>query len=727
MPEKKIYNASGEVVSLVRTVSNVPNLDPNFWLTSANKKGIVRVKDIENKPYVNHSTTYSCAKVIASNIARMPLMLVNKKNTMEQVEDKYGILNLFNKPNALMTYTPFMEILVLSYLLDLKNRGESTGGQVFLVPKKAGAKNREASKVDLKRGELPDFLFPYTDEVFRPNKKKTTHGLLYNDGWLFEVQGNPKTKLTYKNYELVRIYSPNPYNWLQGLAPTVPAKLALSMEVRADIYNTKLFDNNAIPAGLLSSKEWLDAKQRKEILESYYEEYGGYENIGKVAVAPSGIEFQEIGKSHEDMQYSEQIDHSFNSFINVFGLNKIALGRYEDVNYATLKEGRKMLWQDKYLPTGNAILEPINSSMIRYITKDEAILKFDTREIEPLQPDYKIKATAGGTMVDKMGFPPELAARLNGIPLTEEDIKKYPWLTENPNKIKIDSSSPEKEKEFNFSSIHKEYSDEEEKEKYKEWWKAYIKKIIDPLEKSYSEKMIRFFHQQGNLMQDKVDEWLKESEKSIIKAKIPLDASSFNINVNKETEKLMKLIKPVVKDTLEYEEKELTDELDGLVEWGVTDNRIEMYTQGRKKEMEQINTTTYKQANKKIGDAIEQSMADGLNPATTAKKVKEAIRNVRDTRKNASKTIARTEIGIIANSCRFDVFRTEGFEYHKWVHSHDSKVRPDHVDVGGTVVKIGKNFPIVNLTHPGQSTGAPEQIINCRCVCVIAKKEEVNT
>ncbi len=728
---KNIYDSQGEIISRIRTVSNVPNLDPNFWITDASNRGISRVKDIENKPYINHPTTYSCAKVIAKNISRMPLMLVDSKDHTTPVEDRWGILNLFNKPNPLMTYTSFMQIMVLSYLLDLKNNGSSSGGQVFLTPKKMGGKSKEDQKIDLKSGQLPDFLFPYTDEVFCPHKIKSGDGLYFNAGWKFEVQGSPKTKLIYKPYELIRIYSPNPYDWLSGLAPSTPAKLALSMEVRADIYNTKLFDNNAIPAGLLSSEEWLDKTQRKQVLESYYEEYGGYENIGKVAVAPSGIKFQEIGKSHEDMQYSEQIDHAFNQFINVFGLNKIALGRYEDINYATLKEGRKMLWQDNYLPTAENIIEPINSSMINYITKGEALLKYDTREIEPLQPDYKVKAIAGGNMVERMKFPPALAAKLNGIPLSEEDIEQYPWLADHPDKIKLqaekenNNTSPP-EKDFDFSEIHKEYQDEEEKEKYKIFWKEYIKRIIDPLEKKYNSEMERFFHRQGNLMQDKVDEWLKEANKSILKASIPLDPSSFNINIPEETKKLMKMIKPVVKETLEYQEAELENELNGLVEWGVTDNRINMFTEARLQEMKEINTTTYKKAGEKIGEAIKQSTEDGLNPATTAKKVKEAIRDVRDTRKNAAKTIARTEIGIIANSCRFEVFNVEGYEYHKWVNSHDSKVRPDHVEVGGKVIKVGDTFPIVNLTHPGQSTGDPSQIINCRCVCVIAKKEEVN-
>ena len=102
---------------------------------------------------------------------------------------------------------------------------------------------------------------------------------------------------------------------------------------------------------------------------------------------------------------------------------------------------------------------------------------------------------------------------------------------------------------------------------------------------------------------------------------------------------------------------------------------------------------------------------------------KEAIKDVGETRKNQSMTIARTETGTISGATRYQAFRIEGIEYTEWLTANDEKVRDSHVVAGNSgPIAVGGLFPAVNMRYPLDPQGMPGDIINCRCVSIPAKR-----
>ena len=59
-----------------------------------------------------------------------------------------------------------------------------------------------------------------------------------------------------------------------------------------------------------------------------------------------------------------------------------------------------------------------------------------------------------------------------------------------------------------------------------------------------------------------------------------------------------------------------------------------------------------------------------------------------------------------------------GYEYNKiWLSTMDLRTRDQHLFIHNQKVKKGNNF-LVNgesLAHPGDPSGSPENVINCRC------------
>ena len=694
-----LYDYSGK-----RIVNKFINLDPTFFHLSPTTT--LTSTDIEKQPYVNHAWIHACAFTIARNISQLPLQII-EQDTGKVVDDRWGILNLFKAPNQIMTQTTFMQILILHLLLMEKQEG--LGGQAFILP---SSTDSLSDKVNLQKGEIPKSLMVFNSLYVNPLVSKAQNNLSELMGWVFSVPNKPETKERYLPEEIIRIYFTNPYSYLKGLSMHRPALIPFLNDIKSDIYNNALYDNNATPAGILSSDSVLTKEQRREAIGSWNEEFGGASNAQKVAILPKGLKFQKIAMTQQEMQFQEAKNWSLEQIIASFGLNKIALGMYEKLNRATIVEGRRMLWQDTYLPIARIIVEAINSQWIKFIDP-QIVLKFDTSNVEALRPDYTNRAKSAALMVKDLRLPPEMAMRINEIPFTDEDLQKYPWLLEMPVPLapQITSIASEDNVSAGVRETTIQLKGLTDKERFSE---LFIERVLNPGEKAFQSKMERFFNGQRNRMQDKVDAWVKATKA------IDANPEMFLLNLPDENKSLQKLFTPMVIDQLNRSKTQLEEELGELVAWAVRDETIDLYVANRKPEIMSINNTTFKKAGEKISAALTEANLLNETVQQAARRIKEAIKEIGELRKNQSKTIARTEIGIVTSRSRFDAFYAEGVEHWEWTTAMDERVRVDHELVNGTVIRVGESFPFVGIRYPLDTEGDLSQVINCRCVTVYA-------
>lgn len=710
MIKPMLYGANGKAL--------IPNLDPNFFIPGGGGQNVT-VSDITERPYQYHSWVNASARVISQNIARLPKIMVDPKDKTD-VELEHEVLEAFEQPNIFMpTSIVFWQAIVLYLLLPSNNAygKDNTGGQVFLV-----CLNKNGEKIDLHKGEIPEVIYPYSDKFIKP--RISDKGDLV--GWDYEIKSADKDiKIELDLNEIIRIHFFNPYDWLAGMSYFSPAMIAFHQDVQADIYNTMFYENDATVAGLLTSDEHLTDEQYTTYMKRWYDNYGGVGKTNRTAILGAGLTYQQYGTSHADMQFSEQKEYNRDQILANFGLNKIAIGQYENINFATIKEGRRVLWQDTYIPIDLQINKAINDQWIKYIDNGKKLLATDYSSIPALREDYKMRAQAGQAMVQGMDFPPSLAASLNDIPLTEKNLADYPWLDERPVK-----TSAKQEDETEKQRVRKMFKSEDEDEHLKFSW-DFIHRVLDPGEKQYIKMLERFFFSERNRMQDKVDKWLTNQEK-LIKV-LSINPNQFLLSIAAESKTLLKLMRPLIEEQMVRDKKKLEEELGELIEWDVTDERIEEFVNSRKDEIKKINTTTFEKNHKKIGEAIEISVKNNETPQQTAKRIKEAIGVGMEIRKNQSKMIARTETGVISGKSRYGAFRVEGIKWHQWLTAEDDRVRTgvkdnpsfDHAATDKKIVKVGKLFMPVKLKHPLDTTSAgskPGNIINCRCVAVAAEE-----
>jgi hypothetical protein len=420
------------------------------------------------------------------------------------------------------------------------------------------------------------------------------------------------------------------------------------------------------------------------------------------------------------MQWIEQRAFTKDQILGVYGLNKIAIGDYEDINFATIQEGRRMLWEDTYLPLDKMIWDALNNQWIRYLDNGQLRGRSDYRDIDALQKNNKSKVDQIVALINA-GYAPELAARTVGIPISDADLERWPYLSEMPPKysapapasggISVETSSGKSSSIVvvkNLSSEHKQTMLAE-----------YIERVLDKGEQGFHKTLQRFFYRQRNLSQDKVDAWL-QTQKTVKAMNVSIEM--FDLDKNEEDSILIRdIFTPAARIQMELEREQLKKELGTVIAWNVTDPGLQKMVNARRAVLSGINSLTFEKQRAQVSDVISQSLSENWTPQQTAKKIKETLSELYKTRTDNSKTIARTEMGSVASMARFDAFRREGIDASEWLTSNDSKVRDDdpynHVDLNEEHRKLGEIFAR-NLRYPRDPHGDAGDVINCRCVAV---------
>lgn len=122
---------------------------------------------------------------------------------------------------------------------------------------------------------------------------------------------------------------------------------------------------------------------------------------------------------------------------------------------------------------------------------------------------------------------------------------------------------------------------------------------------------------------------------------------------------------------------------------------------------------------KKAARVIEQGIQDGLGESELGPLIEDAIGG--DVGASRARTIARTETHSASQDAQFEVAQESGLSFMKeWVAVSDDRTRDDHAEANGQQVAMHESFSVGDdeLLYPGDPSGSPEEIINCRCVCV---------
>jgi HK97 family phage portal protein len=258
---------------------------------------------IDRNLVLTHPAVFACMTLIASDIAKMRMRLVQRDDDGIWTETANPAFSpVLRKPNRIQTRIQFWESWMLSKLAN---------GNVYVL------KGRDSRNVVT------------TLHILDPSRVQP---LIAEDGEVFyklssdNVSG-VRGEVTVPATEIIHDRMNCLFHPLVGLSPITAASLAAMQGLNIQRDATQFFGNRSIPGGILTAPAAISNDTATRLKTAWEENYGG-ENVGKVAVLGDGLKFEPMRVTAHDSQVVEQLRWTAEVVCSVFHvpMYKIGLG-----------------------------------------------------------------------------------------------------------------------------------------------------------------------------------------------------------------------------------------------------------------------------------------------------------------------------------------------------------------------------------------------------------------
>lgn len=125
--------------------------------------------------------------------------------------------------------------------------------------------------------------------------------------------------------------------------------------------------------------------------------------------------------------------------------------------------------------------------------------------------------------------------------------------------------------------------------------------------------------------------------------------------------------------------------------------------------------------------AVKPDLIAGVEDGESIPKLADRVRrSVPETYRNRGVTIARTEVVAATNAAQYDVGRQFDLGDKQWLATFDERTRDSHEIADGQTVPRDEPFVLLGgeLMYPGDHSGPPGEVINCRCALLWVPRGE---
>lgn len=286
---------------------------------------------------------YACVNTLSDDVAKLPIKLYQKKDEkiVRIKKNEHRIARLLSgRPNPHMNISDYIKLMMVDVLFD---------GNHYSLMKFT------------KDGEVEE-LIPLPNST---NVVKDIHGeIYYHSGFNNESR-------YFHEWEVIHIKGFT-RDGIHGKSPIRVISERVQSNELANEYNSNLLEHGGAPKGILKVPGMLSAEAK----EKAKEEWKRVNGQDAIAVIDSGLEYQQLGISNEDMQFIES--QKFNTQ-KIAAIYKVPLHKLNEMGRAT------------YANVEQQALEYVKNALQPWITKIE--VEFNTKlftESEQ-EEDYYVK------------------------------------------------------------------------------------------------------------------------------------------------------------------------------------------------------------------------------------------------------------------------------------------------------------------------------------------------
>src|SRR5262249_1035675 len=149
-------------------------------------------------------------------------------------------------------------------------------------------------------------------------------------------------------------------------SPMTPIFYDIEQFIKSGLHNMSLLARGTRPTGALKTKETLSDDAFARLQQQAEQFYSGPENAGRFMILDNGLEFEQMGMTHRDLDFEKLQERLTIRIYNTYNipLPLIATGH---MSYNNLETARLMLYDFAVLPIERRIDEELtNFLMYRY-------------------------------------------------------------------------------------------------------------------------------------------------------------------------------------------------------------------------------------------------------------------------------------------------------------------------------------------------------------------------
>lgn len=264
---------------------------------------------VSEQTAMNIAVVYSCVKVIAEDVGRLPLRLYFSESGVKspaEDADLYYLLSI--EPNPEMTSDVFFSTVTACAVLNGNGYAEiqrdSTGRAVALWP-------RDPNYVRMVR--IQD-----TNEL------------------AFEVSDTGPIRIV-DNADMLHIPGIKLNAYGPGISPVAAGKQTLGLHKAAELTSAQLFGNGAMPSGILTIPEGITDQDRSAAGKEFQKTINGSDK-GRVAVMPSGFTYEKVSITPEDMQFLGTMQYTRSQIAGLFRVAVHMIGDTSKVSNSNMEQ-----------------------------------------------------------------------------------------------------------------------------------------------------------------------------------------------------------------------------------------------------------------------------------------------------------------------------------------------------------------------------------------------------
>lgn len=686
-----------------------------------------KYEKLAEEGYNKNAIVFRCVSLISDAVKQVDWCLYQKargrNKTPIEITDN-PLLELLARPNPMAGKTAFFEAVAAYYLLAGNSYIEAVGPSPTRPPLELWTQRPDRMTIVSGAAGVPSrYIYKYA------GREKV---------WDVDILKRKSPMLHLKTF--------HPTNDWYGLSRIQAAAMATDAHNDASKWNVGLLQNSARPSGMLvmtasqgNPSGTLTDDQFRRLKTQMDEQYQGASNAGRPMLLEGGLDWRQIAMTPAEMDWLNGKNVSAREIGMVFSVPSMLLGLPGDNKYANYKEARLAMYEEGVLPICDFIRDELNH-WLTPIYGDRLFLDYDRDSIDALAPkrselwDQTEKSTILTTNEkrERLGFSPVeggdvVLVQSSMVPLeyaatvdpAESDLNaQEDGDPVDPNKDPSEDA-PEKKPIEEGVKARKFVALKNPKDRALEWRRQ--QKLRVPFERRLKGHLASLFSMEGIEVAkavDGLDPHLAEQEAIRViegnRAKLKTVISHAHIQAGTAFGK--RVLSQIKSLPGGVETKDLEDSFsDAFARW------INKYIGTRVTDIEQ---STKDLVVAKIRSAGQDTIDEGEGAVPFADRIKSEMEELYDGFETyRADRIARTETVTASNVAQKTAAQASGVPglQKEWLSAEDERTRDSHAKADGEIIEMDGLFKVggIEMDHPADPNGPPEEVINCRCTLAI--------